>query len=197
MLKCSCGLIKTEENKDLFPKDGNLCKVCNRERLRLYYIKNKEEISKRKKLYREINGIKYKDLPSSEKEKRNRFCKESNRKRRANDNLYRLRENLRCCIGRVFRDKNITKKSKTFDILGCDFETFKLHIESKFENWMNWDNYGVPKGQDIIPNKTWDIDHIIPICTAESEYDAIRLNHYTNLQPLCSYENRVIKRDRL
>jgi hypothetical protein len=41
----------------------------------------------------------------------------------------------------------------------------------------------------------WDIDHIIPISSAESEDDVIRLNHYTNLQPLCSYTNRYIKRD--
>jgi len=30
---------------------------------------------------------------------------------------------------------------------------------------------------------------------AENEEDIIRLNHYTNLQPLCSYINRYIKRD--
>jgi len=46
-------------------------------------------------------------------------------------------------------------------------------------------------------NYGWDMDHIIPIASAESEEDIIKLNHYTNLQPLCSFVNRVIKRDNL
>ena len=46
-------------------------------------------------------------------------------------------------------------------------------------------------------NHGWDIDHIIPISSAESEDDIIKLNHYTNLQPLCSYINRVVKRDKI
>lgn len=45
--------------------------------------------------------------------------------------------------------------------------------------------------------KGGDIDHIIPVSTAKKYEDVIKLNHYTNLQPLCSYVNRVIKRDRL
>jgi hypothetical protein len=44
-------------------------------------------------------------------------------------------------------------------------------------------------------NYGWDIDHIIPLAPAETEEDVIRLNHYTNLQPLCSYTNRYIKKD--
>jgi hypothetical protein len=33
------------------------------------------------------------------------------------------------------------------------------------------------------------------ITSATSEDDVIKLNHYTNLQPLCSYTNRYIKKD--
>ena len=40
----------------------------------------------------------------------------------------------------------------------------------------------------------WDIDHIIPLSSAKNEDDLLRLNHYTNLQPLCSKVNRDIKR---
>ena len=43
----------------------------------------------------------------------------------------------------------------------------------------------------------WDIDHIIPVSLAESESDIIKLNHYTNLQPLCSKVNRNIKKNKL
>jgi cytidylate kinase len=44
-------------------------------------------------------------------------------------------------------------------------------------------------------NFGWDIDHMIPVSTAKTEEDVIRLNHYTNLQPLCSKINRDIKRN--
>jgi 5-methylcytosine-specific restriction endonuclease McrA len=46
-------------------------------------------------------------------------------------------------------------------------------------------------------NYGWDIDHIIPISSAGSEENIIKLNHYTNLQPLCSKINRDIKKDKL
>ena len=63
-----------------------------------------------------------------------------------------------------------------------------------FEEWMNWENKGLYNGE---LKYGWDIDHRIPISSATSEEEMIKLNHYTNLQPLCSYTNRYIKRDHL
>ena len=57
---------------------------------------------------------------------------------------------------------------------------------------MNWKNWGKYDGNE---KSGWDIDHIIPISSAKTEDDILKLNHYTNLQPLCSYINRYIKRD--
>lgn len=62
--------------------------------------------------------------------------------------------------------------------------------DSKFEPWMTWGNRGLYNGE---LNYGWDIDHIIP--SAETEEGVIKLNHYTNLQPLCSKVNRDIKKD--
>ena len=59
---------------------------------------------------------------------------------------------------------------------------------------MNWDNRGLYNGE---LNYGWDIDHIIPISSAKNENDIIRLNHYSNLQPLCSKINRDIKKDKV
>ena len=42
-------------------------------------------------------------------------------------------------------------------------------------------------------NYGWDIDHIVPSSTSQSENDCLLLNHYTNLQPLCSKVNRDLK----
>jgi hypothetical protein len=57
---------------------------------------------------------------------------------------------------------------------------------------MTWDNYGLYNGE---PNYGWDIDHKIPSSSAITEEDLIKLNHYTNLQPLCSKINRDVKRN--
>ena|ERR1035437_2683467 len=53
---------------------------------------------------------------------------------------------------------------------------------------------GLYNGQ---PNYGWDIDHKTPISIGKTIEDIIALNHYTNLQPLCSYVNRNIKKDKL
>jgi hypothetical protein len=59
---------------------------------------------------------------------------------------------------------------------------------------MTWENKGLYNGN---PNYGWDIDHIIPLSEAKSKDDVIRLNHYTNLQPLCSYINRDVKKNKI
>jgi hypothetical protein len=55
---------------------------------------------------------------------------------------------------------------------------------------MIWDNYGLYNGTEY----GWDIDHIIPSSSAITEEELLKLNHFSNLQPLCSYFNRDIKR---
>lgn len=147
-----------------------------------YYQKNKEYIKKRVKKYRDdnIEVVRQREMDYQRKKRQ--------------DPSYRIVENIRTRVRNSFKN-GYTKSSKTHDILGCSFEEFKLHIESKFADWMTWDNYGNPDDGILELNKTWDLDHIIPISEAKDESDIIRLNHYTNFQPLCSYTNRFIKRD--
>ena len=106
----------------------------------------------------------------------------------------KLRVNISVTICNLLRERGGYKPDKSEIILGCTWDEFKQHIESQFKPWMTWDNYGckAPSGPDM----TWDIDHIIPVSTATTLEDIIRLNHYTNLQPLCSFQNRFIKRDK-
>lgn len=58
---------------------------------------------------------------------------------------------------------------------------------------MNWGNYGNWNGVPTEPNTAWDIDHIIPSSSAKTEEELLKLNHYTNLKPLCSFTNRWVK----
>ena len=63
-------------------------------------------------------------------------------------------------------------------VCGITYEEFKAYIESKFENGMTWKNHG-----------EWHLDHIIPVSQANSEEELIKLNHYSNFQPLWAYDN--------
>ena len=125
------------------------------------------------------------------------MCHYYNKNRKTIDPLYKLKCNIRSLIGDYIKKGGYNKRTKTTQILGCTFEEFKQHIESKWESWMNWNNYGNPKDGIYELNKTWDIDHITPITLAKTEEGVIALNHYTNLKALCSYVNRFIKKDKL
>ena len=152
-----------------------------------YYIKNKEKISELNRNYYKKN----KDMILLNS-KRSRKIYFNNRIK--NDLLYKIYYRVKSSILSSLRYGSYTKKSRTYEILGCSYSDFKIYLESKFEPWMNWDNYGKYNGEF---NFGWDIDHIIPISSAKTEEDMLKLNHYTNLQPLCSYVNRVIKKDKL
>lgn len=56
---------------------------------------------------------------------------------------------------------------------------------------MNWNNYGIYNGTQ---QYGWDIDHKIGLKSATTEDEILKLNHFNNLQPLCGYYNRYIKR---
>lgn len=165
----------------------------NKETRTKYLEANKTKIAKQKRDYylaNEKTTIAYQKTWHSE----NKDKKVKNQKRRmVEDVLYKLKVNVKNLIGNSIRNGNFKKVSPTEQILGCSYNEFKAYIESKFEDWMNWDNRALFNGS---PNFGWDIDHIIPLSTAKCEADIIRLNHYTNLQPLCSFVNRYIKRNR-
>ena len=124
------------------------------------------------------------------RKKQNEYAK----KRKLNDDVFRLKIIIRNNIYQSLFRKSLTKNKKTEDIIGCSYDDFKLYIESKFEPWMNWDNYGLYDGELFTG---WDLDHIVPISSATTEEEVISLNHYTNFQPLCSKINRDIKRNKI
>jgi len=146
-----------------------------------YYLNNREKIKLTKKRYRNNN-----------RDKVNEYNRVYLQERLNNDIVFKISHYCRNMIRKSFNRNVYSKKSKTNEILGCSFEYFKLYLESKFEDWMTWENRGLYNGEF---NYGWDIDHIIPLSSAETEEDVIRLNHYSNLQPLCSKVNRDIKID--
>jgi hypothetical protein len=68
-------------------------------------------------------------------------------------------------------------------------DELRLHIESLWEPWMNWDNYGkFDKNK-----KTWQIDHIIPQSKLPFDFldhkNFLKLWALENLQPLETIAN--------
>lgn len=154
-----------------------------KDKTKAYYEANKEQIKARIRNYRKNNLSLLKQREKAAQIKKRQ------------DPFYKLKDSIRNRIRASMKSKGYAKKSKTFEILGCSYDEFKAHIESQFKSWMTWDNHGNPKDKVLEPNKTWDLDHIVPISSAVTEEDVIRLSHYTNFQPLCSYENRIVKRN--
>ena len=155
-----------------------------------YYKLNREKI-KEKRLIRYYENKKIENEYAKEYSKNNRlelneYRREYDKKRIKVDLVYKLTKSIRSLIFISIKGRGYTKKSKTYEILGCSFEEFKLYIESKFEIWMNWSNHGKYTGNYF---ETWQLDHIIPISCAKNETEVIKLNHYTNFQPICSKIN--------
>jgi hypothetical protein len=92
--------------------------------------------------------------------------------------LFAAKMRARSIVKDALKRKGYSNTSRTYEIIGCSYEEFKIHIESQFTDGMSWDNF------DKI-----HIDHIIPLATAKTIEDILILNHYTNLQPLWWYDN--------
>lgn len=187
-----CLICEKEYKAEWYSKN----KLSRQEKAKSYYEEKKDEITEKSKNYRKKNLDKVKKAQKifylNNKKKVINRNNLNNKKRKKEDPLFRLKCNIRNSVNSGFRKNKITKKTKTEIILGCSFNEFKQYLESKFEPWMNWDNYGKYNGEE---EYGWDIDHVIPISIAKSEEDIIKLNNYTNLQPLCSKINRDIKKD--
>jgi hypothetical protein len=127
--------------------------------------KIKEYTSKYQKSYRKTK--KQKD-----------YKKNYMRCRRGSDPMFAMVDRLRNRIATAILRKGYSKTSKTSEMLGCDWNHFMAHLESRFVDGMNWNN-----------RHLWHIDHITPLASATSEEELIKLNHYTNLQPLWAEDN--------
>ena len=180
-----------DNNKEKIKISVNLYKEKNPEKVKqfkkAYKDNNPEKIKESNRNYRKNNPIKAKEIRENYKIRRNKRHKE----RKKNDPLYKLKCNVRGLIKKAFKDKGFKKNSKSHEILGCSFEEFKIYIENKFELWMNWENHGKYKKNTF--NYGWDFDHKIPLDSAQTIEEVIKLSYYTNYQPLCSKVNRDVK----
>ena len=203
---CKC---KELRPSDLFGKltsspDGLRydCKVCRklyreknvvaiRKKLNEYYCANKDELLAKNKEYRLTHkNVIYEqrreyrnreEVKAHNKQKQKEYLpirKQHIKERRQTDLNFQIKEVLRSKIHKFLK----AQTTSYTNLIGCELEFFKKWIEFRFSSNMNWENFG----------KVWQIDHIIPI----NSFDLTNPNdrqicfHWTNLQPLDSYENR-------
>lgn len=199
-------------------KYQNKCKECAKKQALEYQKNNFEKIKKQKreyfKKYRQNNidyfkakDEKFKELHKNymkeyskkyreeHKEYFKEYFKEYNRKRKKKKKLKKakietkeqlelkkFKQQIRCLISKSFSRKKFIKKENTEKILGCNFKQLYKHLLKTYKN-----NYKIE----------WDsiekihIDHIIPLATAKTEEEVIKLCHYSNLQLLKAQDNMI------
>ena len=158
--KCS-DKIWRENNKDKVSerqkewKENNKEKVS--ERQKEWYIINKEQVNEKSKEWYNSNKDKvlekqkewYKNnkerkslMVKNWRERNPNFKKDYENNRYKNDTIFRLKSLISSSLRRSFNSE-VEKNKRTEIILGMSFNEFKLYLESKFENWMTWDNQGL------------------------------------------------------
>jgi len=160
---------------------------------RKYNKENKEKIKIRTNNYIKNNLEKIKEYKRKSDAKRKDKRREYRKNKMKNDPIFRFTQNLRRLVSLSLQKGYVKKDCRTAQIISCSWDELVKHFENQFESWMNWDNQGQYTGNY---NETWQIDHIIPINSVDKNlpYEErknliIKLNHYTNLRPLCSKKN--------
>lgn len=190
-----CGDSKelTEFHRSSTTKDGYkpICKSYKKIIRHQCYIKNKNHEYQLSVLWRKNNKDKSKRIYRRKNIERKEYFKNyriAHRKQRAeyekwklkNDINYNLSSKLRHRLTEAIKSQNINKTNKALELLGCNINDFKKHLQSQFKIGMTWGNYG-----------KWHIDHIKPCAS----FDLTNLEeqkicfHYSNMQPLWAHEN--------
>jgi len=150
-------------------RDSNKEYMSNKSKT--WYEQNKEHRKEYLKEYREKNIDKIREV------KRN-----YERNRKHNDPLYKLISNFRTAIYQVLKESNVEKNKHYFDILQYTPVSLINHLESQFDENMNWENYG-----------EWHVDHKLPITSFNiqkmGDEEFMRCWSLDNLQPMWEKDN--------
>jgi hypothetical protein len=116
------------------------------------YYKNKYMVQKQVSIYREL---------------------------RKDDVIYKIVDNL---ARRACNEMKIKREITHLELIGCDYETLRKHLEFQFIEGMNFDNYG-----------KWELDHILPVSSFNmTDIEEIKkCFNYKNIQPLWEPDNKA------
>lgn len=155
--------------------------------LKKWYEENKARVFEKQKEYAKKNPHVVRksrvNWMSKNREKHNKWRRENAKHRRRTDPIFALREIAKKRVRHAVENKGMSRglyrTNKIASMVGCTWEELKAHLEKQFTEGMTWENRG-----------EWEVDHIIPISSAQTEAEIEKLSHYSNLQPLWREENR-------
>jgi hypothetical protein len=181
-----CKSCKSLENKRW--REANKDKIKKRNKELWNTRKNNPIYNEKQKTYyknnREVLLLQKKEYYQKNKKEILAYHKKYERIQLKTNPIFRLRKNVRRRLHLAL--KGAYKPDTTRNIVGCDWNVLKEHLESLFKDGMSWENYGY---------YGWHVDHIIPL----SEFDLNdpeqfkKAMHYTNLQPLWMEDNLAKK----
>jgi len=177
--KRRCRMCSEVKVLDEFPNDLNpkvfynkksYCKKCAHETWRIPMTKTEH--------FKKLKSKWDKKYNANNKDKINAHSV----KRYHNDINFKIKLNLRTRLGQMLRKSLTGKTTSSLELVGCEIDFLMEYLKGQFKEGMTWDNWS---------KDGWHIDHIIPL----SSFDFSKLEeqkkamHYTNLQPLWSWEN--------
>lgn len=198
--QCKICFRKHRKEKDLLYRENNKDRIAKKQRE--YYKKNKEVV-----LQKGINRY-YENLEYEHQRNKEYSCKnksEINKRRniflkskRKNNPSFKLRENISRRIRYELNKINFSKNGKSIlNYLDYSMNDLKKYLESQFDEWMNWDNYGVYNvsewNDDDSSTWRWNIDHIIPqsklIYSSMEDEEFNKCWALVNLRPYSAKQN--------
>jgi hypothetical protein len=162
------------------------CTKCSTNKEINFFCKDKKKIDRLHSWCKECNKNHNKSYYNSKPDSIKKYNIQKDRIRYHNDDIFKLKTQIRIQLSNSFKNwitnSNSNRISKIELILKCNKKEFLKYIESKFEPWMNWNNY-----------PEWELDHIIPLSHAKTEEEIYKLSHYSNIQPLYKDLNKLKK----
>ena len=161
----------------------------NKEQRKEYNKKWRQKHKKEKNQYNKQYNQEHKE----EKKQYNKQWRQDHREqtkqymktRYQTDPIFKLNQTMRLVIWRSLKTNTLSKNGRHWETLvGYTIEELKLHLETQFDSYMNWENHG----------SYWHLDHIIPLASLtfdSEEHENFKLLwSLGNLQPLFGPENR-------
>lgn len=169
---------------------------------REWYQNNTDKKKDYDKEYNKINKDKKKKYDKNylllNKDKINNRIYNYRKNRRRTDPVYRLRKSISYSVWYYLNLNNSDKNNESvIKYLPYTMLELKNNLESKFESWMTWDNYGSYhiSSWDDSDSSTWkwNIDHIIPqsrlLYTSMEDDNFKKCWALDNLRPLSAKQN--------
>lgn len=102
------------------------------------------------------------------------------------DPIFNLRIRVSKLVGITLRQRNYSKNTRTYKIIGLQYSELWAYLE---QTWL--ENYGTKWN-----GESYDIDHICPLSSANTEQELMKLWNWHNLQ-LLSHDDNMNKLDKL